>query len=561
MLSKPHEIKESQAKAALKRWASGAISAIRAGIALELAATVGWVLIAFGVGAAAGNITRSVSPAAPLALTALGAVLRAASTWAAETVLARAGRKMIAAARKEIFYASSRAGASFLGGAPSGARAAQIMDRTKKLAGYASRWKPGIAMALAGPLVILVATATQSWLASAILFVTVSVLPLFIWLTASETAARGRAQQDALDHLAGAFQARAAQSGIIRAFRAVRRERAEIEHASADLRERTMAILRMAFLSTAVMEFFASVSIALVAVYIGFKLLGVFPFETGETLTLASGLTALLLAPEFFAPIRKLSTLHHDRADASAAARMLAPWIESAKGAAPVRLATLRRPPTIDFKSATLAHPDGSEICNVNFKAQPGGVTVLTGPSGSGKTTCLLALIGRTSVAAGTIEINGAPMSANASLADSIAFVGQTPWLGEGTIEENIALAAPGASPRETKAAAQTAGVMRFADEPRGGLQQHLARHGAGLSGGQRLRIAMARTILRNAPILLLDEPTAHLDPDAEAEFIDLLKSLAKEKTVVIATHSPALIANADNIVTLQPERIEASPC
>jgi len=561
MLSNPNEIKEDLGKAALKRWAGGAMGAIRAGIMLELAATAGWVLIAFGVGAAAGNIVQSINPAAPLALAALGAVLRAASAWAAETVLAQAGRKMIAAARKEVFNTASLAGASFLGGEPSGARTAQIMDRTEKLAGYASRWKPGIAMALAGPLVILVATATRSWLAAVILFVTVSILPLFIWLTASETAARGRAQQDALDHLAGAFQARAAQSGIIRAFRAVTRERAEIERASAELRERTMAILRTAFLSTAVMEFFASVSIALVAVYIGFKLLGVFPFETGETLTLASGLTALLLVPEFFAPIRKLSTLHHDRADASAAARMLAPWIESAKGAAPARLAPFRRPPTIDFKNATLAHPDGNEIRNVNFKARPGAVTVIAGPSGSGKTTCLLALIGRTSVAAGAIEIDGAPISMNASLADSIAFVGQTPWLGEGTIEENIALAAPDASPHKIKAAAQTAGVMRFADEPRGGLQQRLGRHGAGLSGGQRQRIAMARAILRNAPILLLDEPTTQLDPDAEAEFIDLLKALAKEKTVVIATHSPALITAADNIVTLQPESIEVAAC
>jgi ATP-binding cassette subfamily C protein CydD len=137
------------------------------------------------------------------------------------------------------------------------------------------------------------------------------------------------------------------------------------------------------------------------------------------------------------------------------------------------------------------------------------------------------------------------------SLADSIAYIGQTPWLMEGTIRENIAIARSGATDDEIADAAREAGILDFADASRGGLDQKLARFGAGLSGGQRQRIALARALLRNAPILLMDEPTAHLDPDAEADFLQKLKTLATSRTVLVATHSDALIGACDTVVRL----------
>jgi ATP-binding cassette subfamily C protein CydD len=418
-------------------------------------------------------------------------------------------------------------------------------------------------LAVAGPVIILVAVATQTWLSAVLLIVSVLVLPLFIWLTASETASRARAQQGAMDDLSGAFQSRAAQSGLIRAFRGIRRETDNLHEASLQLRDRTMAILRVAFLSTAVLEFFASVSIALVAVYIGFKLLGVFPFGTGETLTLAEGLTALILAPEFFSPIRKLSSLHHDRADASAAAEMLSDWLSHSDDHPVTRLPVLNTAPVITFENVSLAWTNGAPVVSgLSFEAQPGRITTLAGPSGSGKSTILLSLIGRARLASGTILIGAHGLQPGESLADSIAYIGQTPWLMEGTIRENIAIARPDADDSAIADAARQAGILDFADNSRGGLNQKLARFGAGLSGGQRQRIALARALLRGAPILLMDEPTAHLDPDAQEDFLNKLKDVAAGRTVLIASHSEPLIAASDEVVPIQPQRTpEAAAC
>jgi ATP-binding cassette, subfamily C, bacterial CydD len=547
---------KTRTRAALRSWAAAAQREVSLGFFSQLIAICGWIAVAWGIGHSVSAIADGRPTGVGLPIAAAGILVRGLANWAGDILLARAGRTMVTAARKDLFAALSKAGAGWLGGADAGTRTSQIIDRTAKLEGYAAHWLPGMRLAVAGPVIILVAVATQTWLSAVLLIVSVLVLPLFIWLTASETASRAKAQQGAMDELSGAFQSRAAQSGLIRAFRGIRRETDSLQDASLQLRDRTMAILRVAFLSTAVLEFFASVSIALVAVYIGFKLLGVFPFGTGETLTLAEGLTALILAPEFFSPIRKLSSLHHDRADASAAAEMLSDWLDHSDDRPVTRLPVLSAAPMIAFENVSLAWANGAPVVTgLSFKAHPGRVTTLAGPSGSGKSTILLSLIGRARLASGTIRIGNHVLQPGESLADSIAYIGQTPWLMEGTIRNNIAVSKPDADDDAIAEAARQAGILDFADDSRGGLNQKLARFGAGLSGGQRQRIALARALLRDAPILLMDEPTAHLDLDAQEDFLRKLKELAPGRTVLIASHSEPLIAASDEAIPLRPQR------
>ncbi|WP_143435609.1 thiol reductant ABC exporter subunit CydD [Henriciella aquimarina] len=547
---------KSQGREALKRWSAPARGDMITGLAFQLVAVGGWIAISLGVAISVGAAAEGGRATHGLIIAAIGVFVRAVCGWLAEGRFSEAGRKMVSAARGEVLDKISDSGAGLLLGATAGARTSQIIDRTAQLEGHAARWAPGIRLSVAAPLVILVAVAMQSWLAAALLLVSVLVLPVFIWLTASGTAAEARAQQGALDTLSGVFQARAAQAGLIRAFRAIGRETAVIAARAEDLRQRTLAILRVAFLSTAVLEFFASISIALVAVYVGFKLLGIFPFATGETLTLTEGLAALMLAPEFFAPIRRLSSLHHDRADAAAAAQFLSGWMDaqSTRAEPPRRLPETA--PVIAFDGVSLAWPDGSTaLQGLSFEAHPGKLVALTGPSGAGKSTCLLALLGHAQCVAGAITVDGRPLSKRESLSPIAAYARQTPWLMEGTLAENIAIARPQASREEIEAAATRVGLGGGA----GGLDRPLARFGSGLSGGQRQRLALARAVLMDAPLILLDEPTAHLDADAEADLIALIRSLAPGRTILVASHSPVLVESADAVVTLEPRSGEVA--
>jgi len=548
-------------RAALTRWAAPAKSFVNQSVLFQIFAAVGWGAFAWGIGQGVAAIAVHQESQAFFLMALAGVAMRTIFLRLGDRCSALAGNAMTATARREIFSALAQSGAGFLSGASPGERTAQIIDRTAKLHLYAGNWLPGVRVAAAAPFVLLIAAAAQSWVAALLLALSVVVLPLFIWLTASRTAEAAQAQQASLETLSGAFQSAAAHAGLIRAFRSINREAAALRQASEELRARTMGILRIAFLTSAVLEFFASISIALVAVYVGFKLLGLFPFPTGEMVTLAEGLTALILAPEYFAPIRRLSGLHHDRADGVAAAAAIAPWLDaSARAPAINRLPRLAGPPRIVFSDVALSYGGGeTAVSGVSFAAAAGEIVALSGPSGSGKSTCLLALIGRAQLRDGRIEIDGRALQPGDSLADSVAFIRQSPWLLEGTLAENIALANPDASRAQIEAAAAAGGVIEFAMNHADGLDRRLARFGAGLSGGQKQRLGIARAIVRDAPLWLVDEPTAHLDSESEAAFLAALRQLAAGRTVLIATHSEAVIAACDRVVQMPASQREGA--
>jgi ATP-binding cassette subfamily C protein CydD len=540
----------SPGKLALRRWARSAQPAVNRATALGLLAVV------FGIGIA-GSLAAGVSQAvhgrgdAPwimwAALTVAG---RTCALWWGEQTAARAGLAIVEAARSEIQHAVAGRGAAQLMGEAAGARVSQIIDRTALLAGWANRWSPGSRMAVAAPVVILIAVATQSWVAALLLVVSVVTLPLFLWLTVEETRAVASAQQASLDVLASVFQTRTEHAGVIKAFRAIRRETEIVRSASEALRQQTMGVLRVAFLSTAVLEFFSAVSIALLAVYIGFKLLGLFPFETGEILTLQEGMMVLILAPEFFAPIRRLSSLHHDRADAAAAAEVLGSWLDERREPSD-RLPVLHTPPRITFANVSIVFKSAPVVRGLSFEALPGQITVLGGPSGSGKTSSLLVLLGLARWTSGGVTVDGEPMRLGSSLASSVAYVRQTPWLFEGTLAENLRVGRPDASDGELFAALSAVGIGHLAAETNGGLERPIERGGQGLSGGERQRIAVGRALLRNARLWLLDEPSAHLDEAAEADLLALLRQQAPGRTIIMATHRAAVLRAADQVVLM----------
>ncbi|MEM7492210.1 MAG: thiol reductant ABC exporter subunit CydD [Pseudomonadota bacterium] len=536
---------------ALNDWSAPAKREIGLITGLNALASVAWIGLAFSLGMVVEALLAGQDATLALVLGAVCVAVRAGLIVVSDRFSIIAGHKMVSAARRAVFETLTDKGAPLIFGRSSGERVSEIIDRTAKLEGYAARWIPGMRHSLVGPIIIVIAVFTQSWVAGALLLLTVCMTPVFLWLTGTATAAAARAQQDSLEALSGAFETRAANAGLIKVFRAIGRETVALQDAAEELAARTMRVLRYAFLNTAVLEFFASISIAMVAVYIGFKLLGEFPFQTGETLTLKEGMIALVLAPEFFAPIRRLSSLHHDRGDATAAAEHLAIWLKAETIKTPERLAKLRTGPELVFDRVTLSY-DGTVPCvsAVSLTAMHGEMTVISGPSGSGKTSLLLALLAALHRLEGDIKVDGRGLAPDQSLAESVSFVRQSPWAVEGSVRDNLTLVS-----KETDEALCDVlidvGLATSQDDARDLLDRDLGRGGQGLSGGQRQRLTIARALLRDAPVWLFDEPSAHLDPEAEQNLIALIQKYKAGRTVLVASHSRAFKRAADTLIDL----------
>jgi ATP-binding cassette subfamily C protein CydD len=313
-----------------------------------------------------------------------------------------------------------------------------------------------------------------------------------------------------------------------------------------------MKVLRIAFLSSTVLEFFASVSVAMVALYLGLSYLGLMSLHA-QVPTLGIGVFCLLLAPEFYAPLRRLAAHYHDRANALAAAaeveRLLGELPEDVTVDAPA--ATARTPELLEAHAPPVVvrdlslRPLGAQhdvVQHLSFHIEAGQRVALVGPSGSGKSTLLEALAGWLPPQSGSIVLRPGL---------EIGYAGQRPYLFHGSIADNLRLADPGATDAHLRAVAEAAQVMRFAAALPQGLDTVIGERGFGLSGGEARRIGLARLLLRDPQLLLLDEPTAFLDPETEADLLRTLAAFARGRSVVIATHSEAAMRWADTRLTL----------
>jgi len=476
---------------------------------------------------------------------------------------ARASGEVRQQLRGELFARMLDAGPLLKGRLGTGSLTTVLVEQVESLDPHYSRFLPQMATVTVVPLAILLAVFWANWLAGALLLLTAPLIPAFMVLIGMGAQQVAREQQQALGRLSGLFFDRLRGLDTIRRFGAEQRESARIAAFAEDFRARTMRVLRVAFLSSAVLEFFSAIAIATLAIYIGMGLLGFIQLGPAGTLTLFSGLFILLLAPEFYNPLRTLAQHWHDRAGALAAAE----GIREVLAAPPARpepahpaavIPTHACPVRIRGVQVTLPGR-GTLFSGLDLDVPAGEKLLVTGASGCGKSTLLSLAGGFLQPDSGEIQLGDVLLAAltRTQLSQVRAFLGQQPFLYAASIRDNILLGHP-ADDAPLQHAVALAGLDRFLATLPAGLDTRLGQDGLGVSGGQARRIALARVLLAPRPLLLLDEPTASLDADTEQQFwADLDRALtAQPMTVICASHSALALSWADRALLLQDGRL-----
>jgi ATP-binding cassette subfamily C protein CydD len=478
--------------------------------------------------------------ALPMSATILSLAARAILSLVNQKLAMQSARRIISAIRLDIM---AQALDGRIDSSRHQSRLNALFEDTEALEGYYARFRQSDFQARVLPLVFIVLMACVSPISAGILLLTLLPFVALMAILGLTSAEESKRQLDALSRLSNLFVDRIKALPLILSFEAGPRQVRTVGRAAHEVAEKTLSVLKIAFVTSAVLEFFSALSVALIAIYCGFYLLGELPFQVPEVLTFASGFFVLALAPEVYAPMRRLAAAYHDQQTATAATQRLME-LDILPESMPVP--RFSSAPEITYEAVACGFPDdpGFRIGPVSFTATPGQIIALKGPTGSGKTTLLRLLLGQGHLISGAVQIGGQPLG---DIGASIGWVSQAPPILAGSLADNLRVANHSASDEQVRQAIELFGLDAVAEARTSPLNER----GSGLSGGERRRIGLARAWLKDAPILLLDEPTADLDAKAENELIAQLLTLFKGRTVILSSHSPRLCALADQVVDL----------
>jgi ATP-binding cassette subfamily C protein CydD len=524
-------------------------------------------------------------------------IVRSLCVYGHQVLGFEAGAKVRASIRQQLLTKFLTLGPSEIKQRQSGELAAITLEQVDALENYFSRYLPQQIIVGILPILMIMVVIPINWVVGLIFLLTGPLVPIFMALVGMGAASANRSQFLAMARMSGYFLDRLQGLPTLKLFGQAAQELNTINQIADGFREKTMAVLRIAFLSSAILEFFSAVAVALVAVYVGLGLLGQIHFGPAEQISLREALFVLLLAPEFFMPLRQLAINYHDRAAALGAADAILAMLEKDadvleagnndvgcidEGGASITNDALRTsaiapcialPPAsmqssvlsysyfqsnknlIEFNKVSKSYGDRQVLTDINLCIAAGEKIALVGESGAGKTTLLNLLLGFEATTEGQLWLNGLPVNRD-SAAKTSAWVGQNAYIFHGSIKDNIALADPEAAEQLIINAAQAAGVTEFSAYLSKGLLTQIGERGYGLSGGQVQRIALARAFLKNADIILLDEPTANLDATNKTALLAVIDQLFADKTLIIATHDPVVINRMARRITLQQGRL-----
>lgn len=537
-----------------RRWT---LLAMLAGLLLGLVLVLQADRLAYVISGLVQNRGELGDYAPAIALVVVAVVLRALFGFLREWAGVRASVSVRRALRQELLAKLDRLGPGYTHRRQAGELSTLLLEQVEALDGFIARYLPQMVQAVGMPLIILLFVLPQNWAVALIFICTAPLVPLFMALVGMKAADANRRNFQVLANLSAYLLDVIQGLPTLKLFQRSRAEAETIARVSEEFRLKTMEVLRLAFLSSAVLEFFASVSIALTAVYLGFSFLGQLGFGTWEgDVTLYQALFILLLAPEFYLPLRELGTQYHAKQEAVAASEKLMQLLDEVEHQAPSggKRAPVD-PVTIRFSGVGLVY-QGSErpvLEGIDLELKPGEPVAVAGPSGVGKSSLMNLLLGFYPLSAGQIQVNGvdlAEMDRDAWLA-RVAWVSQQTTLFSGTLRQNLLLADPDASDVRLRQVCDAAHVSEFLDQLPKGLDTEVAEAGAGLSGGQIQRIALARALLKDAPVLLLDEPTANLDRQSEEYILLALERFAQNRTVLILSHRKSTLKAAKRLFHL----------